>query len=75
MNKTTVSIACNSKKMYQHPAIKVRSLELTEMIANSINNVNGDGDGNDNEDDTGIEYGGGGDGPAYAPQYYDVWNE
>ena len=74
MNKTIVSIVCNEKEVYLQPDIKVRSLELTEMIANSIGSVNGDGDGSTNSDDTGIGYGGSGDGPAYVKPY-NIWDE
>ena len=52
------------KKQYIQPSVRVRRLEIGNLlIGGSITNVNGNDDGTD------IGYGGGGTGPAFAPQW------
>ncbi len=52
------------KKQYIQPSVRVRRLEIENLLAEgSITNVNDNGDG------TGVGYGGGGTGPAFAPQW------
>ena len=54
------------KRLYIQPSVRVRRLEIENLLVEgSITNVNGNGD-----DTPG--YGGGGTGPAYAPQWGEV---
>ena len=52
------------KKQYIQPSVRVRRLEIENLLVEgSITNVNDNGDG------TEVGYGGGGTGPAFAPQW------
>ena len=59
------------KKFYLSPSIRVRSLETERLLdGGSITNINDGGPGDD-----GPGYGGEGNGPAYAPEFRDSWDE
>ena len=51
------------RKLYLSPSIRVRSLEVEYLLGGSITDIN---NGESGEDGPG--YGGGGSGPAYAPE-------
>ena len=56
------------KKYYSQPTIRIRIISVDRILnGGSINNIN--------NDDTGIGYGGEGDGPAYAPELRNIWDE
>lgn len=56
------------KKAYLKPSATVEQVELMAVLATSnvITNTGGNG---------GIGYGGGGSGPAHAPQFDDLWDD
>ncbi len=58
------------RKQYFQPEIRVRTIEMEVFLeGGSIINT----DNNDGNEDPG--YGGGGIGPAYAPEFRNVWDE
>ena len=59
------------KKFYLSPSIRVRSLEMERLLdGGSITNINDGGSGDD-----GPGYGGEGNGPAYAPEFRNIWDD
>lgn len=54
------------KKAYLEPCVSVEQADMIEILTGTVTNVGGNG---------GIGYGGGGSGPAHAPQAGDLCDE
>ena len=61
-----------AKQLYSTPEIRVRGLEMEQLLdSNSITNINNGGSGDDDD----LGYGGEGGGPAYAPKWGNLWDD
>ncbi|MBR5689098.1 MAG: hypothetical protein IKX17_01420 [Prevotella sp.] len=59
------------KQLYSTPEIRVRGLEMERLLdSGSITGINDGGSGDD-----GPGYGGEGNGPAYAPEFRNIWDD
>ena len=57
------------KKIYKKPAMLAVTLQLNQMLANSVENIN------DGEGGSGVGYGGGYGGEGRAKESKSVWDE